>query len=82
MTTYIYTVKNSSPKRGYNRTINVYRLEDNQPLHIGYDDKISTSGYKGDYATACDIISNFDKLEMTDCRYYLKDKGIKVIEIQ
>lgn len=82
MKTYIFTVKQTSPKRGYNRTIDVYRVEDNQPLHIGYNDKISTSSYKGDYAIACDIISDFDKLEMTDCGYYLKDKNIKVIEIR
>ncbi len=58
MKTYIYKVINSSTRRGYNLTIEVYRVIHNVPEFVGYDDKISTASYRGDYAVACKIISN------------------------
>lgn len=81
MKTYIYTVKNSSPKRGYNREISVYRIKNNQPLHIGTNDEILTSSYKGDYATACDIIADIDNVKKSKDGYSLESKNIKVIEL-
>ena len=57
MKTFIYKTKHSSDKRGYNREITVYRIKNNQPVFVGYDDEISTASYKGDHAIACKIIN-------------------------
>ena len=81
MKTYIYTVKNSSSKRGYNREISVYRIKNNQPIHIGTNDEISTASYKGDYATACDLIVKHDKAKPSKDGYSLESKNIKVLEL-
>jgi len=81
MKTYFYTVKHDSDLRGYNRTITVYRVKNNQPIFVGYDEKINTAGYKGDYAIACKIVSLTDKHAMDKTGYYLDSKNIKVIGI-
>jgi hypothetical protein len=80
-TVYIYTIVKKSDKRGYNRTINVWSVNDNIPVFLGYTDEVNTSGYKGDYATACELIAEFDKHAMSNCGYFLQNKDIKVIEL-
>ena len=82
MKTYIYTVKNSSSKRGYNREISVYRIKNNQPVYVGTDDEISTAGYKGDYAIACELISKHDKAKMSKDGYSLESEAIKILELR
>lgn len=81
MKTYIYTVKHSSSKRGYNRTVFVYRLKNNEPYYIGCDDEISTASYKGDYAIASKIINREDGHKLTPCGYGLLSKNITLIEL-
>ncbi|AHK11626.1 hypothetical protein S140_219 [Shewanella sp. phage 1/40] len=81
MKTYIFTVENNSNQRGYNRTVNVYHIKNNKPTFVGYDDKINTASYKGDYAIACKIISENDKHRMNKTGYRLESKNIEVISI-
>lgn len=75
---YIFTVENASRKRGYNRTIRVWRMERNVPMWVGDDDEISTSSYKGDYAMACKIISNRDGYRLTKDGYFLQSKNVRL----
>jgi len=58
MITFIYRVTQSSDKRGYNRNVEVWRIKNNQPLFVGYDNKINTASYKGDRAIVNLIISH------------------------
>ena len=81
MKTYLMTTEHSSQKRGYNRTVNVYRIKNNQPIFIGSDDEINTGSYKGDYAIACEIISKADGHKMTADGYALASKSIKIVEV-
>lgn len=81
MKTYLMTVEHSSQKRGYNRTVNVYRIKNNQPIFIGSDDEINTAGYKGDRAIACKIISKADGHKMAADGYALASKSIKIVEV-
>lgn len=87
MKTYIYKVIHSSFVRGYNRTIIVYRIKGNTPVHVGMNDTISTASYKGDYAVACQIISDIEGYSMSKgggavgAGYALKSKNIQVLEV-
>ena len=81
MKTYIYTVQNDSAKRGFNRTVTVWRVKNNQPIYVGFDDEIDTASYKGDRAVACKIISDIDGHKMTNCGYGLLSKNITLINI-
>lgn len=55
MKTYMYTVSSSSV-RGYNRTIEVYRVIKNQPKFIGSNDRINTASAVGDKGEAVKLI--------------------------
>lgn len=81
MKNYIFTAIHSSTGRGYNRTVKVWRIKNNQPIFIGYDDEISTSGYKGDYACACKIISEHEGHKMDKTGYRLLSKNIRLFEV-
>lgn len=78
--TFIYTAIKTKEKRGYNRLIKVWQIQNNQPFFIACE-FVNTSGYKGDYATACNIIADNLSLELTENGYYLRDEAIKVIEL-
>lgn len=80
MKTYIFTQVNTSQKRGYNRTVKVWRMKNNKPIFVGYDDEINTASYRGDRAIANQIISDNDGHKMKNPYDLLSDK-IKVIEI-
>jgi len=71
MRTFIYKITPLSSKRGYNRTISVYEIVNNEPRYLGFDDKISTGSYKGDYAIVSKIISENTDLLMKDDNYSL-----------
>jgi hypothetical protein len=60
MKTYIYKVTPSSAARGYNRTIEVYRIKHNQPIYLGCNEHINTASYKGDIATAKQLIAKLE----------------------
>ncbi len=81
MKTYIYKVINSSTRRGYNLTIEVYRVIHNVPKFVGYDDKISTASYRGDYATACHIIHRKTGARMAG-GYKLASSNIQLFAVQ
>ena len=81
MKTYIYKAIDSSVERGYNRTIEVYRVKNNKPEFVGYTAKISTASYKGDYAVACDIINTWDGLKFATGGYKLQSKNVQLFEV-
>lgn len=80
MKTYIYKAEDMSCKRGYNRTVSVYRVKNNVPQYIGYDDEISTASYKGDKAIASILISKIDGHKMKN-GYDLASKNIQIFEL-
>ena len=80
MESYIYKIEHRSSARGYNRTIEVFRIKHNQPVFIGYDNKISTASYCGDYAVACSIIADNTKHKMNGS-YALADETIRLFEL-
>lgn len=83
MKTYFFKVQNSSDKRGYNRTIYVYRIVNNKPIFLGYDDQISTASYKGDRGIAYKIIHEQTGAKWLKGRegYELASKNIQLFEI-
>ena len=81
MSNYIVVARQFSPQRGSNRTVTVWRIENNEPVYVGHNDRINTSSYKGDHAIACEVISEVDGHEMTADGYHLLDKDIKVISV-
>ena len=83
MKTFIFKTQNTSYKRGYNRTVCVYRIKNNRPIFIGYDDEINTAAYKGDRGIASKIIH-----EETGAKwikggegYELASKQIQIFEV-
>lgn len=81
MKTYIYTVQPFSTRRGFNRTISVYRLKNNQPIYIGYDDEIDTASYKGDESIAANIVNKHDRHKLMPGGYRLRSDNIRLIEV-
>jgi len=79
MKTYIYKVTHSSTIRGYNRTVEVYRIKHNEPIYIGYNDRINTASYKGDRAVAGKLISDIDGHKFEG--YDLVSENIQIFEI-
>ena len=55
MKTYMYKASEGGA-RGYNRTITVYRIKNNVPEFLGYNDKIHTASTYGDYGEAVQVI--------------------------
>jgi hypothetical protein len=55
MKTYIYKATEGGA-RGYNRTITVYRVKNNKPEFLGYNDKIDTASTYGDKGEAVSLI--------------------------
>ena len=53
---FIYKVEKGSYKRGYNRIILVYALIKHKPILIG-ENHVNTASYKGDKASANEIIA-------------------------
>lgn len=80
MKTYIITVSDKGA-RGYNRCISVYRVKNNVPEYIGYDDKVSTASYKGDHAVGCAVISRVDGHKLDAGGYNMASKNIRVLVI-
>lgn len=78
---FIYKVENHSSKRGYNRTIVVYRMVDNAPLLVALNDKISPASYKGNIAVVANIIADKYPEEYTVTDGYRLDQPVKIFEI-
>ncbi len=81
MKTFIFKVQQSSGARGYNRTVYVYRMKNNQPIFVGYDEEINTASYKGDRAIASKIISDNEGMKMDQGGYNLQSKNVQLFEI-
>jgi len=47
MKTYIYKAIDSSTVRGYNRTIEVYRIKNNKPDFVGVNDRMQSAAWRG-----------------------------------
>jgi len=78
---FYYAVLSSSDERGYNKTIHVFCLEKKtlKPLTIGYA-HINTAAYKGDKATAHNLISEIVGHKMAD-GYCLLSNKINVYQV-
>lgn len=81
MKKFISIIETSSPKKGYNRTVTVYRVKNNDLVYIGYDDEINTAAYKGDYAIACHIINKELGHKLSEDKYRLASKNIKISQL-
>ncbi len=81
MKTFIFKVQQSSAIRGYNRTVYVYRMKNNQPIFVGYDEEINTASYMGDRAIASQIISDSEGMKMDQTGYNLQSKNVQLFEI-
>lgn len=81
MKTYIYNAIDSSEKRRFNRTVVVYRVKNNKPVFIGYDDEIHTAAYKGDHAIASKIIHEKTGAKWADNGYTLASKNIQIFSL-
>lgn len=81
MKKFIAITKDSSSKKGYNRTVTVYRVKNNDLVYIGYDDEINTAAYMGDYAIACHVINRVLGHKLSDDRYSLVSKDIKITRL-
>ena len=58
----------------------MYRIKNNTPEYIGYNNHINTASYRGDRATACHIINKETGAKMKD-GYNLASKNIQLFEI-
>lgn len=83
MKTYIYKPIDSSTKRGYNRTIEVFRVKNNVPIYLGYDNKIDTASYKGDKAVAKELIAELEgyTFEGYDFKAKSTRENVQVFEV-
>ena len=80
MDTFIYKVIESSVKRGFSRTIVVYRMLDNEPIHLAVDDCIDTGGYVGDRGCVNVLIAaNFEGYEIIGS--YNLNKSIRLFSV-
>ena len=60
MKTYLYKTINGSTARGYNQTIEVFRVRNNKPEIIGSNDRINTASSKGEKACASQLIAEIE----------------------
>lgn len=81
MKKFIAITKESSTKKGYNRTVTVYQVKNNELVYIGHDDEINTAAYMGDYAIACHIINKVLGHKLSDDKYSLASKNIKITHL-
>lgn len=77
MKTYIFT-QSGSDKRGYNTSIQVYRVVNNVPTWIG-DGDYNTASWRGALASAHLIISEVEGYK-TD-GYYITRKDVQVVQL-
>lgn len=78
MESYIYTVK-MVKKRGFNREINVYQINDDKSVDFIGSDLVNTASYTGDKATAKGVIANVKGYTMISL--YDIDREIKLSEV-
>ena len=83
MKTYIFKAQSSSDKRGYNRTVYVYRVKNNVPVFVGYDEEIDTASYVGDRGIAAKIIHEATGAKWKEGRknYELASKNIQIFQV-
>ena len=81
MKKFISIAESASHKKGYNRTVTVYQVKNNELFYIGCDDEINTAAYMGDYAIACHIIHKELGHKLSDDKYSLASKNIKITHL-
>ncbi len=80
MDSFIYKVIESSVKRGFNRTIVVYRMLDDEPIHLAVDERINTGSYAGDRACVYRLIADNCEGYKMDGTYDL-DKPVRLYSV-
>ena len=76
---YSEAVTKSYRKRGYNKLISVYKMTKRGTFLFIGDQWVQTAGYRGDYATACRILS--DKFGYKNDGYSLTRKDVTVLQL-
>lgn len=79
MKTYIFTVENDSAKRGFNRTVTVWRVKNNQPIWLGKNDMIHTKGWYGGQTEALLLIAKIEGYKVEN--YKLVNKNVNIIHL-
>lgn len=77
MKTYIYTLEDSSPKRGFNKTVTVWRVKNNMPIWLGKNDAIHSKAWYGAKTEALLLIAKIEGYKVEN--YRLVNKDIQVI---
>lgn len=71
MQTFIYTTNTDNLPRGYNIEVVVYRVTNNVPKEVGFE-QYNTASWKGERAAASNIIAKKLDYKITDG--YMLDK--------
>jgi len=79
MKTYLFKATDSSTVRGYNRTIDVYRMKHNRPEWIGRDDEINTASTYGDKGEAVQLIAKIEGVKADS--YNILDPNVQLFEV-
>lgn len=79
MKTYIYTVQNDSAKRGFNRTVTVWRVKHNVPHFLAVNDSLQSAAWRGGRSEASALIAEADGHKMDG--YKLASNEIQLIEL-
>ena len=76
---YFYKEEMTSVKRGYNRTISVWKLDKESRWRFIGESHHNSASWKGGYGCACSILN--DKFGYKTDGYSLKNKNIKLIQL-
>lgn len=79
MKTYIYTLEYSSDKRGFNRTVTVWRVKNNTPIWLGKNDAIHSKAWYGAKTEALLLIAKIEGYKVEN--YRLVNKDVKIIHL-
>lgn len=79
MKTYIYTVEKDSAKRGFNRTVTVWRIKNNVPHFLAVNDKLQSAAWRNGRCEASALIAEVDGHKFDG--YKLASDEIQLIEL-
>lgn len=80
MKRYFYKEELASIKRGYNRTISVWRLDKEGRWRFIGEEHCNSASWRGAYGVACGILNEKIGHRMAD-GYGLKSKNITLIQL-
>ena len=78
MITYLYKSTDNGA-RGYNQCITVYRVKNNVPQWLGYNDKISTASSYGERGEAVTLLGEL--CGHKNNHYKFDSKNIQLLEV-